>query len=292
RSGRSEGTRCTFVTGATGQLGPLVVEELIRRGVPADQLVAAGRQVSRLAVFAERGLRACAIDYDQPASLGRAFDGVHTLVLVSGTEVSRRVQQHASVVEAAGAAGVARLLYTSIAHADTSELAMAPDHRATEQLVAGSGLAFTVARHNWYTENYEQSFAQAAATGVVVTSTGSGRVASASRADYAAALAVLALDDSTPPVVEVAGDVAWSFDEFAEAASQVAGRAVVHRAVGPEEHAAMLAGAGLDEHLAGFLVALDAGIARGDLADATGEVSRLTGRPSTPLVETMRSWAG
>ena len=284
------------VTGATGHLGRLVVEALLERGVPAEQVVAGGRAVGRLADLAERGVRTARLDYDDAASLAAALSGAHTLVLVSGTEMGRRVQQHGAAVDAALAAGVRHVLYTSAPHADTTALVLAPEHKGTEELLAAArdrhGLRVTVARDNWYTENYEQTFAQAAASGMVLTSAGDGRVASAPRADYAAALAALATREGEDSSVrELSGDVAWSFDEFAQAASEVLGRPVEHRSVGTAEHVAALVGVGLDEGTAGFVAAMDAGIARGDLADATDEVRTLIGRPTTSLVDTLRGWA-
>lgn len=284
------------VTGATGHLGRLIVEALLAGGVPAAEVVAAGRAPERLAELDALGVRTAHLDYDDAASLETALAGAHTLVLVSGTAIGRRVQQHGAAIDAAVAAGVGHVLYTSAPHADTTALALAPEHKGTEELLAAAraahGLRTTVARNNWYTENYEQTFAQAAATGVVLTSTGGGRVASAPRADYAAAIAALAVRPGAESSVhELSGDVAWSFDELAAAASEVLGRPVEHRSVSTEEHVAALLGAGLDEGTAGFVAALDAGIARGDLADATDEVRTLIGRPTTPLVDTLRAWA-
>jgi len=284
------------VTGATGHLGRLVVEELLARDVQPSDVVAGGRSAEKLAELAGLGVRTAVLDYDAPGTLAAAFAGASTVVLVSGSEVGRRVAQHGAAIDAAVAAGVGHVVYTSAPHATTTELALAPEHKATEELLeaarAEHGLRVTVARDNWYTENYEQTFAQAAATGVVLTSTGTGRVASAPRADYAAAIAALALrpgDDSS--VHELSGDVAWSFDDFAAAASRVLGRPVEHRSVSTEEHVAALLAAGLDEGTAGFVAALDAGIARGDLGDATDEIRTLTGRPTQPLEDTLRAWA-
>lgn len=283
------------VTGATGHLGRLVVEELLARGVQPSDVVAGGRSAEKLADLAARGVRTAVVDYDAPETLAAAFAGAQTLVLVSGTEFGRRAAQHGAAIDAAVAAGVTHVLYTSAPRATTSELALAPEHKATEELLEAArvehGLRVTVARDNWYTENYEQTFAQAAATGVVLTSTGNGRVASAPRADYAAAIAALALRPGTDSSVhELSGDVAWTFDEFAAAASRVLGRPVEHRSVSTEEHVATLVGLGLDEGTAGFVAALDAGIARGDLADVTDEIRTLIGRPTQPLEETLRTW--
>lgn len=278
------------VTGATGHLGRLIVEGLLDAGV---DVVAGGRRTERAADLAERGARVVELDYDRPATLADAFAGAGTVVLVSGSEVGRRVAQHGAVVDAAKAAGVRRVVYTSAPHADATDLVLAPEHKATEELLAASGLVTTVLRNNWYTENYVPALQQAAATGEVVGSVGAGRVASASRADFAAGVvAVVTGDGHDGRTYELSGDHAWTHDELAAAASQVLGRPVVYRDVTPDEQRAGLLAAGLDEGTAGFVVALDQNIAAGTLADATDTLRTLIGRPTTPLVEGLRAaWA-
>ncbi len=278
------------VTGATGHLGRLVVEHLLTLGTPAQDIVATGRSVDRLADLAARGVRTTVADFDDPSTLVAAFEGADVLLLVSGSEVGRRVPQHTAAIEAAKTAGVGRIVYTSAPHADTTPLPLATEHRATEEVLRASGLTWTVLRNNWYTENYLPALDQAAATGVIVSSTGTGLVASAPRDDYAAAAAVvLTTDGHDDRVYELSGDVAWTHDELAAAAAEVLGRPVEHRAVSTEEHRAILEGAGLDAGTIGFLLTLDEGIARGDLADATADLRTLTGRPTVPLTEALRT---
>ncbi|KQY46220.1 SDR family oxidoreductase [Cellulomonas sp. Root137] len=275
------------VTGVTGHLGPLVVQHLLAGGLAADQIVAGGR---RPELLAHLGVRTAAVDYDDAASLETAFAGAETVLLVSGSDVGRRVAQHGRVIDAAKAAGVRRVVYTSAPHADTTELVLAPDHKATEELLRASGLAWTILRNNWYTENYVGAVEQARTTGVILTSAGDGRVASATRSDYAAgAAAVLLGGDHDGRVYELSGDVAWTFDELAEAASTLLGVPVVAQQVSFDEHRAILLGVGLDEGTAGFVATLDAGIRRGDLADATSDLRTLIGRPTTPLVDGLRA---
>lgn len=278
------------VTGATGHLGRLIVEGLLDADV---DVVAGGRRTERAADLAERGARVVEVDYDRPGTLAAAFAGADTVVLVSGSEVGRRVAQHGAAIDAAKAAGVRRVVYTSAPHADSTELVLAPEHKATEELLAASGLVTVVLRNNWYTENYVPALQQAAATGEIVGSVGSGRVASASRADYAAgAVAVVTGDGHDGATYELTGDHAWTHDELAAAASQVLGRPVVYRDVTPDEQRAGLLAAGLDEGTAGFLVALDQDIAAGRLADATDTLRSLIGRPTTPLAEGVAAaWA-
>ncbi|WP_309133743.1 SDR family oxidoreductase [Cellulomonas sp.] len=278
------------VTGATGHLGRLVVEGLLDAGVAPSDVVAGGRATERLADLAERGVRVVTLDYDRPETIAEAFAGAQKVLFVSGSEPGRRVEQHRAVVDAAVAAGVGHVVYTSAPHADTTSLVLAPDHKATEELLAASGLPVTVLRNNWYTENYVAPVQQAAATGEIVASVGDGRVASATRADFAAgAVAVLTGEGHEGRTYELSGDVAWDFDDLAAAATELLGRPVTYRRVSADEHLAVLTGAGLDEGTAGFVVALDQGIAAGALADATDHLRTLIGRPTTPLVDALRA---
>lgn len=277
------------VTGATGQLGRIVVDELIAREPDAEPIA-----IARDAAKAERVLPARAevwvADYTDPATLREALAGVETLLLISSNEVGQRFDQHKNVIDAAGDAGVGRLVYTSIAHADTSRLPLAPEHLQTEEYLAESGLAHTILRNNWYHENYLQQIDAARATGALVAAVGDGRVASASRADYAAgAAAVLVEDGHEGRVYEFSGDTAWTYDDLATALSEVAGREVVYQPVDSEDLVAHLSSVGLDEGTARFVAALDTGIAAGDLAGTDGTLARLIGRPTTPLIETLRA---
>ncbi|HEY9424522.1 MAG TPA: NmrA family NAD(P)-binding protein, partial [Microterricola sp.] len=200
--------------------------------------------------------------------------------------------QHAAVIDAAKAAGVGRLVYTSAPAATSSALILAPEHKATEELIAASGIPATILRNGWYTENYLGALSQAAASGEIVASVGEGRVASASRADYAAAAAIVLVDAShSGAIYELSGDVAWSHAEFAEAAAEVLGRPVSFRSLSPEEHLAALEQAGLDAGTAGFVVALDGNIRDGLLAETSGELARIIGRPTTPLREELATAA-
>lgn len=281
------------VTGTSGHLGRLVVESLLARGAAPADVVALARTTAKVADLAQRGVVVREADYDRPETLAPALDGVEVLVLVSGSEVGRRVRQHGAVIDAAKGAGVHRVVYTSAPHADTSPLVLAPEHKATEELLAASGLSTTILRNGWYTENYLDDVRRARETGEIAHSTGDGRVASASRADYAEAAAVVALDARRDgahdgAVHELSGDVAWSFDELAATAAELLGRPVTYRRLTPDEHRERLLAAGLDEGTAGFLVALDGDTRAGLLAETSGDLARLVGRPTTPLAEGLR----
>jgi NAD(P)H dehydrogenase (quinone) len=280
------------VTGATGQLGRLIVAHLINRGVSPAEITAAGRDTARLADLASTGVNTAVIDYTDPTSLSAAFTGADVLMLVSGSETGRRVTQHGNAITAAVDAGVSRIVYTSAPQADTSALVLAPEHKATEEALHASGIPVTILRNNWYTENYAAAVQQARDSGVYLTSTGGGRVASASRTDYAEAAAVVI---TTPghenATYELAGDVAWNGEEMAEALTEVVSRPVVFTSVSPEEHTAILTDAGLDAGTAGFVVALDGNIRDGLLAGGETELSTLIGRPTTPLIDGLRAIA-
>lgn len=280
------------VTGATGQLGRLVVESLLARGTDPAEIVATGRSVDTLADLAERGVRVERLDFDAvPETVPWLGEG-DVVLLVSGSEVGSRVPQHAAVVELARRSGAARVVYTSAPAADDTALVLAPEHAATEQVIRESGLPFTILRNGWYTENYVPSFERARETGVVAGNTGDGRVASAPRADFAeAAAVVLTTGGHEGATYELSGDTAWSFDELAATFADVLGRAVTYERLTPEQHRQALLDAGLDEGTAGFVVALDQNIADGLVAVTTGELATLLGRPTVPLRETVSAWS-
>ncbi len=283
-----------LVTGASGHLGALVIDRLLARGADPASLIAGARSPEKLAALADRGVRTVRVDYDDPASLDAALAGVDRVLLVSASIPGQRAAQHAAVVDAAARAGVALFVYTSVVTATTSPLAaLAADHVATEEAIARAGLPAVILRNNWYTENYVADLDRAAATGQLFASVGDGRVASASRIDFAdAAAAVLLSDGHEGAVYELSGDVAWSYDELAAAIGEVVGRDVVYVPLTTEAHTAALEAAGLDAGTIGFVTGLDAGIAAGGLSFTDGTLARLIGRPTTPLVDGLRAARG
>ncbi|GGM94752.1 NAD(P)-dependent oxidoreductase [Lentzea pudingi] len=271
------------VTGATGHLGRLVVEALARK-IPADQIVATVRNPEKAGGLAALGVHVRTADYDQPSTLTEAFAGAEKLLLVSGSEIGRRVPQHTAVVRAAKAAGVNHLVYTSVLGADTSTTVVAPEHRATEEVVRASGIPFTFLRNGWYTENYEQAVAQALATGAILGSAGEGKVGGVPRADYAdAAVKVLTSTGHDNTVYELAADEAWSYADLAESVGRIAGKPISYQDVPAEQHRAILLGAGLPEPIANMLVDNDRAIAAGELASDSADLRALLGRPTTSL---------
>ncbi|NUK34332.1 SDR family oxidoreductase [Streptomyces lunaelactis] len=275
------------VTGATGHLGRLVIDELLAT-VPAQRIAAVVRDKEKAADLAARGVELRIADYSEPESLAGAFRAGDRVLLISGSEVGQRVAQHTAVVEAAKAAGVAQLAYTGVLGGPDADFLLAAEHKVTEQRILESGLPYTFLRHGWYTENYTGNLAPVLEHNAVVASAGEGRVASATRADYAAAAAaVLTGDGHLGKAYELSGDVAWSFAEYAAELSRQTGRTIAYTNVPAEAHLGILTGAGVPEPFAEVLVDVDAAVGRGLLAGTTGDLARLSGRPTTPLADSV-----
>lgn len=275
------------VTGTSGQLGRLVIHSLLGK-LPAAQIVAAVRQPERAADLAALGVVVRRADYTQPATLDAAFSGAEKVLLISSSEVGQRTVQHRNVIDAAKRAGVALLAYTSLLHAGRSPLGLAAEHQATERLLKESGLPVVVLRNGWYTENYLASIPPALQHGAFIGSAGDGRIASAARADYAAAAAaVLTLADQAGKVYELAGDESYTLAEFAAELSRQTGRNIPYVNLPEAEYKAALVGAGLPEPLAGLLADSDAGAAQGALFDEQRQLSRLISRPTATLAALM-----
>ena len=178
------------ITGATGHLGRLTIAALLERTTP-DRIVALARDPSRAADLASLGVEVRRFDYDVAADLERPLAGVERLLLISSDDLERRVEQHRAVIEAASAAGVGFVAYTSVLHADTNPLSVSPSHRATEAMLQDSGIPHAILRNGWYIENYLIGADAAIAHGALLGSTGEGRVSGAARADYASAAATV-----------------------------------------------------------------------------------------------------
>ena len=277
-----------LVTGASGQLGRLVVDQLLAT-LPAGQVAATVRTREAAAALAARGVQARIADYDQPDSLDAALAGIGRVLLISSSDLGRRVAQHRNVIEAARRAGVGLLAYTSVLHADTSPLGLAGEHRDTEALLQNSGVPSVLLRNGWYTENYTASIPAALAHHALFGSAGEGRIASAARTDYAAAaVAVLtAAQDMAGRTLELAGDEAYSLPELAAEIARQSGRPVSYTNLPEADYRAALVGAGLPEMLASLLADSDTGASKGALFDDSRQLGALIGRPTTPMAATV-----
>ncbi|MBA2948064.1 SDR family oxidoreductase [Streptomyces himalayensis] len=273
-----------IVTGATGHLGRFVIEGLLEK-VPADQITAVVRSEEKGAGFAARGVKIAIADYNAPETFDGLFSAGDKVLLISGNEFDKgRVGQHKVVLDAAKAAGVALFAYTSASGSLTA--ALADDHRGTEQAILDSGVPYVLLRNGWYNENYTEQLAPVLEHNAVVAAAGEGKVASAARADYAAAaVAVLTGEGHENKTYELSGDTAWSFAEYAAELSKQTGKEIVYNAVPAEALVGILTGAGLPEPLAAILAGVDTSIEKGELAVTSGDLSRLTGRPTTPIAD-------
>ena len=253
------------VTGASGQLGSLVLEGLLEVVQP-DQLIAVVRSPEKAARFASRGVQVRRGDFSMPETLAPALAGVKRLLLVSGTDLGERVAQHRAVIEAAKAAGVELIAYTSVLRADITTLPMADEHRETEELLRNSGVPYVLLRNGWYIENYTERLAMPLATGAFVGAAGDGRIAAATRADYAAAaVRVLTTEGQHGKTYELAGDHPFTMKDLAAAVSEWAGRTLPYNNMSAAEYRDVLAKAGVPEIFIKVAVGTDVAIARGDL---------------------------
>lgn len=268
------------ITGATGHLGRLVVAKMKERAA-ADDLVALVRSPQKAA---DLDIEAREADYDKPETLQRALQGIDTLLLISGSEVGKRARQHQHIIDAARQNGVQRIVYTSVLHADNTSVSLATEHRATEQALKDSGIPHTFLRNGWYTENYTASIPGALAGGAVIGSAGEGRISAATREDYAeAAVAVLTSEGHEGKVYELAGDEAFTLKEYAAELSRQTGRDIPYKNLPEAEYAAALAGFGIPEEMAKAIAGWDVSVSKGDLFDDSRQLSKLIGRPTTPL---------
>ncbi len=278
------------VTGATGQLGRLVIEGLKAKGL-AGETVAVVRSPEKAK---DLGVVARGADYNDLGALTAAFQHIDALLLISSNEVGQRAAQHQNIINAAKAAGVHRIIYTSLLHADTSPLSLAQEHVATEQALKASGIRHVILRNGWYSENYTGSIPGALAGGAFIGSAGEGLISSAARADYAAAaVAVLAAPDRgvsfEGKVIELAGDTAYRLSDLAAEISRQTGRNIPYRDLAAADYAAVLESFGLPAGLALMIAGWDAGVAEGALYHEGSELADLIGRPTTPIADSVKA---
>ncbi len=276
------------VTGANGKLGRLAIQELIKKGVSAKDIVAGVRSPEKAQEIAALGVQVRKLDYDKPETILSALQAVDRLLLISSSEIGKRESQHRSVISAAKSAGVKRVVYTSILKADSSRLALAAEHLATERFLRDSGLGFTILRNGWYLENHTENLGAALEHGVILGAAGEGRFSSASRSDYAAAAAAVVatpLSSTTHDgkVYELAGENAFTLSELAAVVGRVAGKPVVYKNLSGEELEKTLVSFGLPGPFAHILADSDLYAAKGDLEIQSNDLARLSGRAGQSL---------
>ena len=278
-----------IVTGASGQLGRLVIANLLKT-TPAAQIVAAVRDVAKVADLAAQGVQVRRADYTDPASLDAALQGASKVLLISSNDLGARVAQHRNVIDAAVRAKVALLAYTSVLHADRSTLALAGEHRETEDAIRASGLAYTLLRNGWYVENYTGTLGGAVAHGALAGGAGEGRIAAASRSEYAeAAAVVLASAKPVEKVYELAGDTRFTLAELAAEVARQTGKPLPFHNLSQPEYQGMLLGLGLPAPLAELIADSDAQAAKGALDDGSGTLGKLIGHPTISLADAVKA---
>lgn len=274
------------ITGATGALGRHAIAALKRRA-PGTRLVALVRDPAKAA---DLGIEAREADYTKPEKLAAALNGVETLALISSNDFNDRAGQHRNVIDAAKKAGVKRIVYTSILKGFDSGMWLALDHQATEKALAASGVSHTILRNGWYTENYTGALKASVEHGAIIGASGTGKIASAARADYAEALAVALLDAShAGKVYELAGDTAFTMADFAAEVSRAADKTIAYNDLPQAAYAGALKSFGLPEGFANAIADADAHAAKGQLFDDSRTLSRLIGRPTTPIAATIKA---
>ena len=271
------------VTGATGHFGRLVVESLLAKGAPADQIVATGRSVDKIADLGVTVKRAA---YEDPASLREAFAGADRVLLVSGTDFGSRVAQHRNAIEAAKEAGAGLIVYTSAPKADTTDMRLAEEHLGTERVLAESGVPYVILRNSWYIENY--NLEQALAHGLFGAA-GDGKIAAATRADYAEAAASVLLGEGHENKVYELGGEPFTMTELAAEISRQSGKEVGYTDLGEEKYAEMLVGVGVPAAGAAIIADSDSAASRGALFVERTDLEQLLGRPVTPLATAIRN---
>lgn len=276
------------VTGASGQLGKLVLDALLEKVATTD-VVALVRDPAKLADYAAKGVDVRAADYDAPETLAPALAGVDRLLLISGSTLGERPRQHAAVIDAAKAAGVGYLAYTSILHADRSPIRLGEEHRATEAALAASGLAYDLLRNGWYNENYIHSLKAQVEAGEITGAQGDGKINSASRADLAAGAAEVLVNGKGGDIYELAGDHGWTLAEFAAEVSRQAGKPVTYRNFNEADYAQSLVEIGFPEYVAKVIANSGYSTSLGALEESGGTLGKLIGRPTTPISETIKA---
>lgn len=276
------------ITGATGQLGQLVIQALLKN-TTANQIVALVRNPNKAQYLKDQGIELRHFDYDQPESLVSALQGIDKLLLISANEIGRRTPQHKAVIEAAQQAHVPYIAYTSILRADSSALGLSQEHRETEALIQHSGLKYTFLRNNWYSENYLAGLSHNIESGLLFGAANNGKISSASRQDYAEAAAnVLTQAGHDNKTYELAGTNSFTLEQLAGFISQASGKTITYTNLSAEDYTQGLKQAGLPEELIDVIVDADVQTREGAMFSDSQTLEQLLGRPSTPILTSIQ----
>lgn len=279
------------LTGATGQLGKFALAALVER-VGANNVVALARDPGKLADWAAKGVAVREADYDRPETLAPALAGVDRLLLIAGNATGQRERQHGAVIDAAKAAGVKLIAYTSILHGRANPIGLAGEHAATEDLLAASGIPTVLLRHGWYTDNYVGNLAPSIASGQIIGSAGEGRISAAPRSDMGEADAIALIEGKGGEVHEIAGDQAFTMADLAAEVSRQSGKPVAYVNMAPADYSAALQAVGLPEYVGKLLADSSFQTSQGALFDESGDLSRLLGRPTTAMADVVAGALG
>ncbi|MCY9848895.1 SDR family oxidoreductase [Pectobacterium jejuense] len=275
-----------LITGAAGQLGRLVISELLKT-VPPEQIVAAVREPSKVGDMTALGIQVRRGDYTCPSDWDEALKGVDKVLLISSPDVGCREEHHRTVTDAIAASdSVGLVAYTSMLRADSSGVPYAAEDRATEAMVLKTGKNAVFLRHSWYIENYTMNITQSLQTGMLFGCAGSGVLSGASREDYAAAAAcVLTSEKPLKQVYELAGDESFTLPQVAAEMTRQTNTTVNYVDMPEEDYRSMLVDYGVPDGVAMILAMADSGVARGDLYTQSRDLSTLIGRPTLTLRE-------
>ena len=277
------------ITGATGQLGNLVIEQLLQL-TAAQNIVALVRNIDKAEHFKAQGIELREFDYDRPETLVPALLGIDKLLLISANEIGRRTPQHQAVIDAAKVAGVPYLAYTSLLRADKSPLGLAQEHRETEKLIQDSGITYTFLRNNWYSENYLAGVAHTIEIGTLFGAAQDGRISSASRIDYAEAAAkVLTSTGHENKTYELAGSESFSLSDLATFIGQAVNKDIIYQNLSAEEYTQGLTQAGLPAGLVDVIVDADIQTIQGAMYSDSKDLEQLIGHKTTSIQDAIKA---
>ncbi|TGK56105.1 SDR family oxidoreductase [Leptospira wolffii] len=272
----SQISETVLVTGASGQLGRLVLEELLKKG--HKNIIATTRKPESLDDFSKRGVIVRSASFGDPKGLAKAFEGADRVLLISTDNIGNRIQEHGNAVDAAVQAGVKRILYTSMIDPDHAPVTFAFEHAGTEEKIRKSGLHYTILRNGLYSDYLIPKLQHAAASGTLAGSGGEGACSYVTRLDCAkAAASALVAPSSGNLVLDITGPKAWTYSELAKLTGELTHKNVSYLDLPAEELSKGLVGVGIPKPMADALASFDISIREGYMKGVSTSVKDLTG---------------